>query len=147
MNCLNGPSLESPEPVTLRGLYRKVWYVPESAVTSQTPLFLCWWSHCYLQQLHQVLSAARILKCDAQTKTRSVELHRSFLHTTFSLFAVQLSSLSIWAHHDVFHRPSRFLYPCDFTKYYSFTLLPCNPKIREGAATYLRLLVLPPFHR
>lgn len=150
MNCLNGPSLESPEPIILRGLYRQVWYLPESTTTSQILLFLCWWSHCYLHQLPQLLSAARILKHDAQTKTRSVELHPSFLHTTFSLLAVQLSSLSVPAHLDIFHPPNRFLYPCDFTKYYYITRLPCNPKIMEDGATYLGLLVakvLPPFHR
>ena len=150
MNCLNGPSLESPEPIIFRGLYRKVWYLPESTIASQVLLFLCWWSQCYLHQLHQLLSAARILKHDAQTKTRSVELHRSFLHTTFSLLAVPLSSLPMPAHHDIFHPPNRFLYLGNFIKYYSITLLPCNPKITERAAMYLGLLVarvLPPFHR
>ena len=81
MNCLNGPSLESPGPVTSGGVSRKVCHVPASAITSPVLLFLCWWSHSYLHQLHKVLpSAARILKHDVQTETRSVEPHCSFFH-------------------------------------------------------------------
>jgi len=65
----------------------------------------------------------------------------SILHSPFLQSSSHLSSYQ--------HIMNRFLYPRDFSKY-AITFLPCNPKIREDAATYLGLLVarvLPPFHR